>query len=57
MPILHVVLGERSGPILERINGWLDRAGAVVLPLMLGLMGLALLADAGTYFVTGDSLF
>jgi len=57
VPVLTAALGERSKPILERINGWLDRIGGFVMPLILSLVGLALLADGIVFFVRGESLF
>jgi cytochrome c biogenesis protein CcdA len=57
VPILVASLGERARPILKKINGVLDRAGAVLMPMLLGLAGLALVADALLYFTTGTGLF
>jgi hypothetical protein len=52
-----LMLGDRAKPVLGRINRFLDRVSAFLLPAMLGLIGLALLADALTYYFTGSSLF
>jgi hypothetical protein len=57
VPVLLATLGERSRPVLQRINGTLDRASAFLMPVLLGLAGLALVADAGLYFATGEGLF
>jgi len=57
VPILVATLGERSRPVLQRINGTLDRASAFLMPVLLGLAGLALVADAVLYFTTGEGLF
>ena len=57
VPALVAMLGAASQPILERINGWLDKASAVLMPILLGLVGLALVADALLYFATGQGLF
>jgi cytochrome c biogenesis protein CcdA len=57
VPILVASLGERSRPVLQRINGALDRASAFLMPILLGLVGLALVADAVLYFATGEGLF
>lgn len=56
VPVLVAVLGERSRPILDRINGVLERISKVMMPLLLLLIGLALIADAISYFVTGEGL-
>jgi cytochrome c biogenesis protein CcdA len=57
VPILVATLGERSRPILQRVNATLDRASAFLMPVLLGLAGLALVADAVLYFTTGKGLF
>lgn len=57
VPALSAVLGDRARPVLERINRALDKVSSVLMPLLLGLVGLALLADALTYFARGSSLF
>ena len=57
VPLLSALMGERAKPILEQINGVLDRISGFLLPAMLGLIGLALLLDALTYFMTGESFF
>ncbi len=57
VPVLSAVMGERARPVLMRINQGLDKVSGVLMPLLLGLVGLALLADAITYFVRGSSLF
>ena len=55
--VLSALMGERAKPILARVNEVLDKVSSFLLPAMLGLIGLALLADAITYFSTGSSLF
>jgi cytochrome c biogenesis protein CcdA len=57
VPVLSAVMGERAKPILGRINEVLDKISGFLLPAMLGIIGLALLADALVYFFTGSSLF
>jgi len=57
VPVLSAVMGEKARPILQKINRGLDKVSAVLMPLLLGLVGLALLADAINYFVTGSPLF
>ncbi len=57
VPALVLALGERSRPVLARINDVLDRASNFLLPVLLGLVGVALLSDAITFFVRGESLF
>lgn len=57
VPVLSAVMGDRARSILMKINQGLDKVSGVLMPLLLGLVGLALLADAITYFVRGSSLF
>lgn len=57
VPILSAVLGERAQTVLERVNQVVDRVSAYLMPALLGLVGLALIADAMTFFFTGKGLF
>lgn len=57
VPLLALVLGENSRPVLARINEKVNRVGAYLMPLMLGLVGVALVLDAILYFATGKGLF
>ena len=57
IPLLSAIMGEKSKPLLERINAVMERISDVLMPLMLGLVGLALLADSITFFLHGNSLF
>ena len=57
VPIIVLIMGRRSKSILARINGWLERVGNVLMPLMIGALGLALVADAASYFVRGQGLW
>lgn len=57
VPGLVLVLGEAGRPVLMRINEKLDRVSAFLMPLLLGLVGGALVADAVRYFVVGEGLF
>lgn len=57
IPILTVIMGDRSKPILARVNGYMERASDVIMPLLLLAIGLALLLDSVWYFVQGESFF
>ena len=57
VPALVAMLGERGRPLLQRINNWLGRASAFLMPVILGLGGLALVSDALLYFAAGNGLF
>jgi cytochrome c biogenesis protein CcdA len=57
VPVLSAVMGERAKPVLARINAVMEKVSGFLMPLMLGLIGLALLADALSYFIRGIPLF
>ncbi len=57
IPIMTAVMGERSKPILARVNNFMERVSAYLMPVLLGVVGLALLADAIVFFIKGESLF
>ena len=57
VPVLTALMGQGARPLLARINAFMERVSSFLLPLLLGLLGLALLADATAYFVTGSPLF
>jgi threonine/homoserine/homoserine lactone efflux protein len=44
--VLSLVLGERSGELLERIRGWMARNNAVIMAVLLLLIGSKLIGDA-----------
>ena len=57
VPLMVGVLGERSRPILAKINEVLERISGYLMPVLLALIGLTLTVDAVVYLVTGDPLF
>jgi len=57
IPILTSIMGDRSKPILARVNGYMEKASDVIMPLLLLAIGLALLVDSVWYFVRGESFF
>jgi len=57
VPMLSAVMGDKARPILLRVNGWMEKVSSFLMPLMLGGIGLILLADAIFYFVRGSALF
>ena len=57
IPVLTAIMGDRSKPILARINGYMEKASEVIMPLLLLAIGLALLLDSVWYFVRGESFF
>ncbi len=57
VPALTLLLGDKSRPLLARINEKVDRVSAFLMPLMLFLVGAAMVADAVRYFAVGEGLF
>ncbi len=57
VPVLSAIMGKDAQPLLARVNAGLERASTILMPLLLGLVGLALLLDAASYFIRGTSLF
>ena len=57
VPVLVMMMGENSRPVLARVNEKVDRVSAYLMPLMLGFVGMALVLDALLYFTNGKGLF
>ncbi len=57
VPVLVLVMGERSKATLARINEWLERVSSVLMPLLIGILGLVLILDAALYFARGEGLW
>jgi cellobiose-specific phosphotransferase system component IIC len=57
VPVIVAISGQSAKPLLEKINGFLARASDIVMPWMLGLLGLGLLADSIAYFYRGEGLW
>lgn len=57
VPLLVALMGERSRALLQRINELLERVSRFLMPVILLLVGSALVADAIRYFMTGKGLF
>ena len=57
VPVLAYLMGERSRPVLARINEKVDKVSAYLMPVMLTLVGCVLVLDAVLYFVRGEGLY
>lgn len=57
VPMAVAIAGDRAKPVLEKINRFLVKASDVLMPWMLGLLGLALVADSISYFYRGEGLW
>ena len=56
VPLLRVLLGESCMPLLERVNSVLVRIADTLMPIVLLLLGLALITDAGWFYWCGKGL-
>ena len=50
VPLLRILLGDRCMPFLERVNAVLVRIADALMPLLLLLIGTALIADAALFW-------
>lgn len=57
VPIAVALIGERSKPVLEKINEVLIKLVDTFLPILLLFVGAALTADALSYLITGEALW
>lgn len=57
VPVAVAISGDSAKPWLEKINGFLVRASDILMPWLLGLLGLALLVDAALFFTRGTGLW
>ena len=57
IPLLTAIMGDRSKPILAKVNGMMEKASDIIMPLLLLVIGLALLLDSVWFFVRGESFF
>lgn len=57
IPLLTAIMGDRSKPVLARVNGFMEKAGDFIMPLLFLMIGLALLLDSVWFFVRGESFF
>ena len=57
IPVLTAIMGDRSKPILARVNAFMEKAGDIILPLLLLAIGLALLVYSVWFFTRGESFF
>lgn len=56
LALLRFIYRDQADVLFEHINTWMEKAGAVIMPVMLFLIGAALIIDAVLYFATGTSL-
>jgi len=57
VPIAVALIGERSKPVLEKINEVLIKLVDTFMPILLLFVGIALTADALSYLITGEALW
>lgn len=57
VPFLVFVMGDASRSLLKEINTRVESVGNYLMPVILGLLGLALVLDAVLFFMTKKGLF
>ncbi len=57
IPLLYALSGNKLKPVLKKVNEILFKITNFILPLLLGLLGLALIADAMLFFSRGKGLY
>lgn len=57
VPIAVAAIGDRSKPVLEKINAMLVKLVDTLMPILLLLVGVALTADALSFLITGEPLW
>lgn len=57
VPVLVAIMGDGCRPLLEKINNVLVSLADRLMPLLMLLLGLAMLADAISFFARGVPLF
>ena len=57
VPFLVIILGDASRSLLKEINTRVESVGRYLMPVILCLMGLALVLDALLFFMTRKGLF
>ena len=57
VPVLSATSGQKSQEMLRKINEWLVGISKFLMPILLVLIGLALIVDSMIYFVTGYEMF
>jgi len=57
VPVLSATSGQKIQEVLRKINDWLVGISNFLMPILLVLVGLALIVDSLIYFVTGYEMF
>jgi hypothetical protein len=56
LALLRFIYRDQADELFARINIWMEKAAAVIMPVMLFLIGAVLLVDTALYFTTGSPL-
>jgi threonine/homoserine/homoserine lactone efflux protein len=54
--LLRFIYRDQADALFGRINAWMEKSSAVIMPIMLFLIGAVLLVDTVLYFTTGNPL-
>lgn len=56
VPLALAIFGRSAIPILQLINQGVEKGAAFILPVIIGLLGSAMVVDALLFFTTGEGL-
>ena len=56
LALLRWIYRDRADVLFKRINAWMEKASAVLMPIVFFLIGAVLLLDTVLFFVTGNPL-
>ena len=56
VPVLRMAMGEASRDLLGRMNARIEQISSILMPILLGLLGIALIANAASFFIDGEPL-
>ena len=56
VPVAAALAGPSIIPVFDRIMGWVEAVSGLIMPLLLGALGLAMTVDAVLFFWTGQGL-
>ena len=56
VPVAAALAGPSIIPVFDRIMGWVEAVSGLIMPLLLGALGLAMIVDAVLFFWTGQGL-
>ena len=56
LAVLRLIYGQNADALFEKVNKFMEKASAVIMPVLLFLIGATLIVDAVWYFTRGEIL-